>query len=56
MHHANVQGPSLEQELAREISGAPRREHFGPRPVGPDDSTFEDLLHPQITNKTNIFE
>ena len=46
------------QEIAWEISGAPRaRELWARAPPDPtiDDSTFQDLLHPQIKQKTPIF-
>ena len=50
MHHANVQGPSLEQELAREISGAPRREHFGHALLDPTTARLKTCF----THKSRI--
>ena len=56
MLQANTHDQSLGQEIIGEFPGVPRREHFGLRPAGSDDSTFKDLLHPQTKQKTQIFD
>ena len=58
MNHGNMPDQPLGQEITWEISSAPRaRELWARAPPDPtiNDSTFQDLLHPQIKRKTPIF-